>query len=174
MFSTLPDLVDPWRAAESSAIFAGRLPLSALPRLRALLIDTAGDVVYRLAFFRDSGERAVVIGDVDACLSLRCQRCLKAMEHRVNARVELALVAGLDEVERLPDSHDPLLVTDHLIRPLDLIEDELLLGLPQIPRHEPGICRAEVECLSSPAPATNGGEMNPFAALAALKRERNN
>jgi uncharacterized protein len=87
--------------------------------------------------------------------------------------MELAFVTGIDEGDRLPDRYDPLLVTNHLIRPRDLIEDELLLGLPQIPRHETGTCSMLVQALPSPAPERPADPGHPFAVLSALKRERN-
>jgi methionyl-tRNA formyltransferase len=72
------------------------------------------------------------------------------------------------EAEALPDAYDPLLLETPLIRPRDLIEDELILAVPAVPRHAEGSC--------APPAFEAGGEdalverPNPFAALAALKR----
>jgi len=170
MFSTLPDLIDPWRAADSGTVFAGRLPLRSLARLCGLLIRTSGDVDFRLDFHRDDGGRAVVTGEIRACLSLCCQRCLEEMNHEVAERVQLALVSGIDEAERLPDHYEPLLVEESLIRPRQLIEDELLLALPHIPKHASGGCVRQLDKGLNPEPGAHGDEANPFAVLAAIKR----
>jgi len=170
--SPLPDHVDPWSAADSGTVFSGRLPLSSLPRLREFLVEGAGDVGFRLAFRRDNGGRAVVSGEVHAGLVLRCQRCLQPLAHRIDAGIELALVSGIDEADRISDGYDPLLAVDRLIRPRDLIEDELLLGLPQIPRHEPGACRMQAPDRPSPVQEQPDDRVRPFAVLAAWKRER--
>jgi uncharacterized protein len=138
--------------------------------VRSLLLEPAGDVTFRLAFSRDEERRAVVHCEVAASLTLRCQRCLEAMDHRVDSRLELALVTGLDEERLLPERYDPLPAGEPIIRPRDLIEDELLLDLPQIPMHDPELCATEIR---DAARAQEGaGALSPFAALAELKRKR--
>jgi len=92
------------------------------------------------------------------------------MVHQVAEKVELAVVSGIEEAERLPDHYEPLLVEESLIRPRDLIEDELLLGLPQIPRHASGKCGLQVDRGFNPEPGAHSNEANPFAVLAAMKR----
>jgi uncharacterized protein len=168
MSSTLPDLLDPWRAVDSRSVFAGRLPLTSLPRLRALLLDSAGDVSFRLAFSRDEEHRAVLYCEVSAALKLRCQRCLEALEHQVGSSMALALVSGTDEERQLPERYEPLPASETPIRPRDLIEDELLLGLPQIPMHDPDVCTAMDP--DAEEARTQSGKANPFAVLAELKR----
>ena len=170
MSSPLPDLLDPWRAVDSRSVFSGRLPLSKLPRLCVLLLDKAGDVAFELAFSRDEERRALVHCEVAANLKLCCQRCLEGIDYEAANSALLAVVSGIDEEHRLPKRYDPLLVSDRLIRPRDLIEDELLLALPQIPMHEPGHCNSQLR-----APDEEQGRiagMSPFAVLAEIKRER--
>jgi uncharacterized protein len=168
MSSPLPDLLDPWRAADSRSVLTGRLPLSSLPRLRELLIDAAGDVSFRLAFSRDEEHRAVLHGEVSATLRVRCQRCLEALDHVVDNSMVLALISGMDEERQLPERYDPLLVSERRIRPGDLIEDELMLALPQIPMHEPHVCGSKAP-VAERAKAQSG-KASPFALLADLKR----
>ena len=49
-----------------------------------------------------------------------------------------AFVAGL---QRMHDA-DEVLVADHPLTAIELVEDELLLTLPFAPMHEPGACAA--------------------------------
>lgn len=167
MSQRLPELIDVQRAADSGTELVGRVPLAALPRLREALLNTAGEAEYRLAFSRDEARRAVVLGEIRADLTLRCERCLGPMTHRVVSQVSLALVSGLDEAERLPDRYDPLVLGEGRQRPLELIEDELLLALPQIPLH------GREEC-STQAPAASGdsGAASPFAVLETWRKNR--
>jgi uncharacterized protein len=161
MSSTWCDLIDPRRAADTGAVAVGRVPLSELRRLAPLLLDATGEADYRIEFSRDAARRAVLRGEVRARLTLRCQRCLGPMEHQVTATLSLAVVAGLDEAEGLPEGYDPLLLTEGRIRLCDLIEDELLLGLPQIPRHASDICANPPVAQSAEPPPEH-----PFAVLA--------
>jgi uncharacterized protein len=163
MSTELPERVDPWRAADKRAAFAGRLPLSRLTRLRGLLFGTSGDVAYRLEFYRDEGWRAIVRGSIRATLYQECQRCLETVAHEADVRIALAVVT--DDSAEVPGQHDPLVVEEGFVHPLALIEDELLLDLPQIPRHDPDACSAAVD---RPAGAERS---NPFAVLADWKRE---
>ena len=165
-----PDLLDPWRAVAGRSNFSGRLPLSGLSRLREMLRDDSGEVAYRLAFWRDEGQRAVVTGEVRASLTVQCQRCLGSFGYEVNAKVALALVHGMDEARQLPEQYDPLMVTESLIRPGDLIEEELLLSLPQIPMHDAEYCTAAVEAAIAETDP-DVAEAHPFAVLSSLKRE---
>jgi uncharacterized protein len=139
-----------------------------LPRLRVLLLDTAGDATFRLAFFRDEEHRAVLRCGVTATLKLRCQRCLEALAYQVDTIGLLALVSGIDEGRRLPERYDPLIVGHEPIRPRDSIEDELLLALPHIPMHIPDACGTGTRMANLALTQAKG--TGPFAVLAELKR----
>ena len=133
--SRLPEHIDPWRAVEQSRSFAGTVPLKDLPRLSELLLDDEGELEFQMAFYRGEKRRACVRGTVKATVRLTCQRCLQAMEQELDCEFNLALVKGLDEAAGLSGEFDPLMPEEDVINPLDLIEDELLLALPQIPKH---------------------------------------
>jgi uncharacterized protein len=170
------EFIDPWSAADKGMRFEGSVPVSELGRVVDLFSGEPGEVRFRLRFYRDARKRACVEGQVNASLRLTCQRCLQPMEIEVDSSISLALVEGLDEAERLPESYDPLLVTDQGVIPLDLVEDELLLALPQVPRHDQDEhCEGSSwlsEQASAPSADDDGPEAgtdNPFSALAHLK-----
>lgn len=167
----LPDLLDPWRAVDSRSDFAGRLPLCKMARLSDLVLDSSGEADYRLTFFRDERRLAVVTGEVRASLRLQCQRCLGPLRKDVSARVAIAMVRGMDEAGQLPEQYDPLLVSEPLIRPRDVVEDELLLSLPQIPMHDAEECGAASDAWISDG-EPDAGATSPFAALSSWKRDR--
>ncbi|WP_295880765.1 YceD family protein [uncultured Thiohalocapsa sp.] len=174
MCDALPQSVDPRRLAELQRELAGTLPLSRLPRLAQLVLSdpTAepGCAAYRLAFRRDASGRDLVQGEVTATLRLRCERCNGVLELPVASTFTLAVVDGLDEAARLPEDYEPLLPEEATLDPATLVEDELLLAVPTVPRHPVGACSApaytEPEGDASPA----SGEPSPFAALEGLKR----
>lgn len=68
---------------------------------------------------------------------MTCQRCLEAVTVRIDAEFRLGLVEAEQSMVGLPDGLDPLLVrrydTCSLAR---LIEDELILALPIVPKHD--------------------------------------
>jgi uncharacterized protein len=134
-----------------------------MPRLAEALMDTDGEASFRLRFSRDGARRAVIYGEVRASLKLVCQRCMGLLEHVVDLTFTLAPIRVIDEVRLLPDRYEPLLVADERVRAWEVIEDELLLALPQIPSHPAGECEP-------PGKAASAGEQDsevshPFAVL---------
>jgi len=170
----MPVLVDPWRLVDLRKRFFGAVPLTAFPRLVALLGDPAGEITFELRFERDEQGRPVVRGGCRGTLRLRCQRCLGEMEYPVDAEIGLGVVSGLGEAERLPRHLDPLLVLEPEIKPLEILEDELLLALPDVPMHDPKACRGSTwgsGKTESDAPGDEQASPGPFSVLAKLKRD---
>jgi uncharacterized protein len=171
MLASAADRADPWRLAQQGRTLTGRVALDGLPRLAPSLAGS-GDAEYRLAFHLDSEHRAVASGRVAAELVLRCQRCLEPMVVGVDSDFALAFVRGLDEAARLPERYEPVVAEDGWVRPLDLVEDELLLALPPVPLHDDRRC-------GTPAATEQDGPTpddakNPFAVLAALRDDGKN
>ena len=183
MSAALPAQLDPWQAVAREAAFAGSLALSDLPRLRDLLVGAvlarSAPATFEIAFRRDEAGRAVVVGRVRAVLPLTCQRCLKVVEHGVDAAIRLMLTDGTGLAEEPPETYEALPVVGDRVRPAEMIEDELLLSLPQIPRHPFGVCQAAAQ--SSPAQPVDDGQAaadlagdrpKPFGVLAGWKVDR--
>ena len=152
--------------------FSGRLPLSALPRLREALVDAEGDVAFTLSFERDALQVPYVELGIDARLPLLCQRTLQRFEFPVSLVQRLGLLrAGDDEGEAaeaaLPPGYEALVVADDgAVRPADLVEDELILAVPVVPV-SPGSESVERDF---PVADDEKAQASPFAALAALKK----
>lgn len=171
MSSRLPVRVDPWRLAEQGKALEGRFALAQMPRLAPLLADPAGDVSFRLGFGRDTAGRPVVRVEVEAVLSLECQRCLEPLAHEVRSSFVLGLVTSLAEADRLPESYESLLVEEDTISPHDLVEEELLLAVPSVPRH-PGRCTKPLEPQDAQGEGREVPAASPFAVLAGIGRQR--
>ena len=174
MSSRLPDFVDPWRMADLGKVFSGYAAIVDLPRLAEAVSDVEGEVELRLVFDRDSGKRASITGFVKANLVLECQRCLSPMPALVESELNIALVRSTEEAERLPEQYDPLLLDEPRIRLLDIVEDELLLSLPQVPRHKEGECCSDLnQATDQPVADLEESDKrpNPFAILAELKQK---
>ena len=78
-------------------------------------------------------------------------------------------VHGEDAAAQLDaDSEDDVLAITRALDLRELVEDELLLALPLVPRHE--VCPEPLPLADAPQAADD--KPNPFAALAALKRGR--
>ena len=173
MSEAFPELLDPRRAVDQEARFAGDLPLSGFPRLAPMLAARDGMATYRLAFGKDHRGQGIVRGHVSAELTVRCQRCNGMLSLTVESPLSLALVEGLDEAATVPEEYDPLLLEGRLLHPADLIEDELILAVPAGPRHEAGSCEAPAaDADHGHGDGATEERRNPCAELAALQRDR--
>ena len=103
-----------------------------------------------------------------ACLRLECQRCLQAVETDLSVDRWFHFVPGEDAAAQLDtDSEDDVLALTRALDLRELVEDELLLALPLVPRHAE--CPAPL-LAPNDAPESSAEPANPFAALATLKR----
>lgn len=135
MPTQLPERIDAIRWIEQRHSIAGIYPLKKFPRLSPQLMDDAGHAEFALEFGKQ-GVVAAITGQVQAVLPVTCQCCLNALALAVEVDIRLGLVAGLGEADRLPDAFEPLLSDSGWVSLVDLLEDELLLAIPIIPRHE--------------------------------------
>ncbi len=161
MQGEIPETIDPHFMAERGRCFVGKMSLQKMDRLAEALVENIGGVDYELEFVKE-GKTSAIKGRIQAVLMLECQVCLGRMEFVVDTVLNLAAVVSLDESAQLTDCYEPLIVTEGKSVAKDIIEDELLLALPIIPRH-PG-------CQVERTPIKKAEEtQNPFAVLADLK-----
>lgn len=152
--------------------FDGRLPLAVMARLRDLLADTEGEARFALEFGHDALQVPFAELRVDADLPLICQRSLQRFLQPVTVAQRFALVRGIDgdeedvEASLLPDYEVLQLSDDGMLRPAELVEDELILAVPLVPTM-PGTESVERDW---PVPPEEEALANPFAALASLKK----
>ncbi|MCP5145696.1 MAG: DUF177 domain-containing protein [Gammaproteobacteria bacterium] len=100
-----------------------------------------------------------------------CQRCLEDAEIPVQAQVDYACVKSEAQGREFEPDHDYLLMTDEDKVPLlDLIEDEILLALPMIPRHSEEDCAPAN--VAEAAPVVEETDRKPFADLADLLKKQ--
>jgi len=137
----IPQRIDYHRYTEQGVILDGAMSLAEsskdLLRLNDAIIENTGDISYHLAFDTDILGNRFVTGHVDARVVLQCQRCMDDYELDLNCNISLAFVRNDFEQKRAEDSNYDIyrLAKKELFDPRVLIEDELLLALPQIPMH---------------------------------------
>ncbi len=148
----------------------GRLPLSALARLRDSLVDAEGEVTFSLDFAQDALRVPYVELKIDADLPLLCQRSLQRFLFPVRIVQRLGLIREEADEAGLPEGYEPLLMpADGMLKTAELVEDELILAVPVVPIM-PGTQAMDRDW---PAEAAEQELMNPFAALSALKNKPN-
>lgn len=113
---------------------------------------------------------------VSASVTVTCQRCMKAMECPVASSSTLHIVQSEAELDALEDQQDadpddwiePVLASNKL-NALELVEDELILGLPYVPMHD--ACSHDALASQHPDDADGHLDPSPFAVLTQLKKK---
>lgn len=148
--------------------FEGRVPLAAMTRLRDSLVDAEGEVRYTLAFDTDALRVPYVELRVEVELPLECQRSLRRFLFPVRLVQRLGLIRDEADEAALPPDYEALLVADDgMLRPVELVEDELILALPVVPVSP----EAEAVKRDFAPTAEETAQANPFAALSGWKKE---
>lgn len=161
--------------AKAGADLAGDWSLAGFERLaEALVAPGPGEPAARLHWSARGAEVAEPGGapqvwlhlHADATVPMVCQRCLKPCQHTLQFDRQFLFVpdeasaAGLDA-----DVEHEVLVSTRELDLHELLEDELLLDLPIVPRHD--VCPDPL-----PMPVDDASEPSaehPFAALASLR-----
>jgi uncharacterized protein len=103
-----------------------------------------------------------------ASAMMTCQRCLQAVEAQLQVERSFLFVRDEDQAAALDaDSEDDVLALTRSLDAQELVEDELLLALPLVPRH--AVCPQPLSHAADELPDAVDEKPNPFAALAALK-----
>ncbi len=164
----VPEVLDASRMVAARRGVEGRVPLASLTRLRDSLADVEGEAVYSLEFGTDELKVPFVELRIDARLPLLCQRSLERFLLPVSIEQRLGLIRDEADEAALPPGYEALLMPeDGMLKPVELVEDELILAIPVIPV-KPGTEAMERDW---PAEEAELERANPFAALSALKNK---
>ena len=165
----IPEHVDPFRLAEQNLHLDGTAKLIDMHRLNATRphADDKERVAVNLHFGVDEQGLTYLKGHLQAHVNLQCQRCMEPFVYEIISDFALGIVRTLDEEKALPEQYEPAMVQEGQLALRELIEDELLLNLPIIPRHEPEECKVKLPLADSGWEESKGE--NPFQVLKALK-----
>ena len=130
----------------------------------------AGIVRYEARGMGEVDGKSLLELSVHAALMLECQRCLEPMCHLVDNKALFEIVrneSALDADDEADEDDGPeRILGSRRFDLLALIEDELILGVPYIPRHE--VCPGQ--SVEPVAAAPDAAERpSPFAVLGKLK-----
>lgn len=161
-------VVDSADFARRGSTLSGEVPVAELARLREAVSEYTGRVAYTLSGLVDAQGKPTLRLVVKAQLTVRCQRCLAPLEWTVESDRWFVLVENPDTAADILEEGDAVehILADPHLAVLDLVEEEVLLGLPIAAMHPPGSCRF------AGSASDDAAQSSPFRALAELKRDR--
>jgi uncharacterized protein len=163
-----PKHIDSLEFARTRSSLQCELPVAEMSRLTDVLASREGNLNVELGGSRELDGKFWLHLVVTGELMLVCQRCLGGVGYplNINSRLQLVKPGQAWPDENLEDDGVEPIEAEAEMDVAALVEDEVLLALPIVPKHK--------DC-KSPGVVT-GGEMvatakpSPFAALATLKR----
>ena len=161
------------RHADAGDSWEFELPLTQLPRLAQELATVEGAVECRVALSRERGQPVAEVR-VSARIPLRCQRCMQPVWIPVEADSKVWLVTDPARADDLDPGIEPTLAPEGRVVLRDLVEEEILLAVPLVPRHE-GVadCGPGDFAFGEEPEVTKDDTITPFAGLGELlKRGR--
>lgn len=165
-------VIDSQKFAADRDCITGKIPLTRLTRLHDALASREGWLDCELEGFREtdaSGTRLGLQLRVTGRLLQHCQRCLAEVGFDCAIDSRLMLMppdAEWPEEELEAEDYDAIPASREL-SVLSLVEDEVLLALPIVPRH---VDCAPPEGLADAEEKVASGKPSPFAVLASLKK----
>lgn len=139
----------------------GQLPGAVLQRLAEAVEHEPAPVDVTLDLEQLPDTSRWLKGTLNTGLNLTCHRCEAQYLQPLVVALKLQLVRSEEEEQRLGRDCDPLLVEGDTLDLAQLVEDELLLALPMLPRCP--ACENTRPAAQPVEPTAKPG--NPFAAL---------
>lgn len=173
-----PQRLDVGLFSRDAGSLEGEWPIAALTRLAAAAHPEHPPAADAMVTWALRGERHAGAGGepqhwlglrANTAIDLVCQRCLGPVRAELAVDRRILFVEGEARAETLDaELEDDVLALTRSLDAQALIEDELLLALPLVPRHER--CPQPLAAPAEDAPAEEV-RPNPFAALRSLKSD---
>lgn len=166
----IPNTVSAKTWAKSQKQYYGYIEVKELKRLCELLVAFDGKVYSEGQFGFDTSGKLIFSGTIKAEVDLQCQRCMGRLKHQLQQTFRLCVVADDNAAKQLSSSntpYEPLICEDDKVSIKDVLEDEIILGLPVVAMHATQ-CAAKTDSYESDEAKAETAP-NPFASLKALK-----
>ncbi|MGN1056355.1 MAG: YceD family protein [Comamonas sp.] len=171
------DHLDVAAFAKAGATLEGQSPLSAFERLA----DEAQDAVegLQVSWYAEGEHVPEMAGpghywlhlEADAQVPMVCQRCLGVAHIDVQVDQSFRFVKDEATAEAMDDEvEEDLLALSKDFNLRELIEDELIMGLPLVPMHDECPVQVPMAASTEDFQLVSEEKTNPFAVLAGLRK----
>ncbi|HEC30365.1 MAG TPA: hypothetical protein ENI65_12350 [Gammaproteobacteria bacterium] len=142
MSEAIPEYIDLIQAARKGCEFQGIINVDRLQRLSHYLAGNEGGFDVKVSFGMDDDNTPYMKGSASGQIRIPCQRCMEPILRDHEVLFKLVLVASGHQTEGIPDDIDTIIVTGEPAALINIIEDELILGLSIVEMHKPEECNA--------------------------------
>ncbi|NMP31410.1 23S rRNA accumulation protein YceD [Thalassotalea sp. M1531] len=165
----LPVTIDPYKSAQRRLECVGVFELSEMKRLLDACESCAEHIEVSFQFDVDELGLVIFSGKGSASVGLICQRCNEVFDHKLEIDFQFSPVKNAEGAADLPSYYDAIELDENgEVNLRELVEEELLLAIPLIPRHELNDCQADADSTWGELPEELD-KPNPFDVLKQLK-----
>jgi uncharacterized protein len=162
-------LIEPKELALKGCHLKGIVALAQTTRLHDKQCEVQEEAQIDWLFSIDEKQRPTIHGNLYAQLSIQCQRCLQPMPWLIDKKTALIILTNEQDEqddEEIPADYETIILTNTPVSLITLVEDELILALPIIAKHN--------ECpfneYQLPEHLNESFKNNPFHVLSAFKK----
>ena len=157
--------IDSFAFARAGRRMEGEVAVSQLPRLSELVTASDDALRYEITGLIDDEGYPAANLRLKGQLNLTCQRCNSPLQFGFDRTTRFRFIDSEEELNALPIEDDEIeaVVGSRNMSVHDWVEDEAILSLPLVPRHDK--CQSAVGSKETVGPVS---AWNPFAALLAL------
>ena len=172
MLQQKPFILDPIKAAKEELTLDQTFTFSHLASLHECVVDGSYDFQLNLKFHFQNN-KPTLDGQLAGKVTLICQKTLEPFEFSFDHPVKLGFVTDDRFFKNFPENYDPYIYKDNQINLIELLEEEILLSIPMIPKKTLNDCQAKQNTSYYGVFETSNAEKqdkpNPFSALKELK-----
>jgi len=158
--------IDSFAFARAGRQLKGDVAVVQLPRLAEFVTASDGALHYEIEGLIDDDGHPAANLYLKGQLNLICQRCNAPLQFSIDRTTQFRFVASEEELNSLPieDDDTDAVVGSRNMSIHDWVEEEAILSLPLVPRHDGCAAPAGSDDAAEPVPASS-----PFAVLLALR-----
>ncbi len=176
MMDRTPKVIDYIRFTDAKKSLSAKLSFNFCHRLIEVVYhyqsSEASFIDVDLNFGVDDLGHRFLVGTLKTEVTLECQRCMQEMKYPVNISLNIAFVQSSHEEDEISGLYEAYYVEDKS-EPIDLhelIEEEVLLSLPLIAKHDNQCVQLHHANTELEDVEQTDDKKNPFAILQTLKK----
>ncbi|MDR9433124.1 MAG: YceD family protein [Spiribacter sp.] len=165
----LPAQINLNRLGREARAYNGVISANNMQRL-AELVGQVGIISAQLQI-DDCAEKPRLTGECEARVELICERCLEPVSVDLHGELDALIIDRPEEVESIPMDQAVIIAPRGELDVTTLLEDELILALPVVPRHDDTECDGGQRHFGPPGEPLRQPD-SPFTELNALKTSK--
>ena len=136
MNNDLPIRFDPVLFAKQGRSLSGKIPVKQMSRIANGSANVTNFVTVKMSFTVSSLQFPMVKGTIEGNIVQTCQRCLGDVELTIDHQFELIMINPDSLSLASKEGHEIFEYDGQFIETINIVEDEVILILPIVPKHE--------------------------------------